>query len=552
MQKHLVLWLKNNSGLLALLLVSFLIYAPSLSGDFVIDDIPQIKDNPYVRDFSHIPGFFTKGVWANTALEINTVPIYRPMHLMAELLNHAMWGDNPVGYHVFLLLLHLANTCLIYILIRKLSGSSAMAATIGAAIFALHPTRIESVAWLSGITDPLAAFFLLGALLAHQSFTGSSNGRKKWRYLAWSLFCFQLALWSKEVAIVFPLIVVVHDLVYRKKINWHAAISHAAIVVCYLIARNLVLGATGKLEAIDVSQFPKAIDFLLGYIELAVFPAHIPFYLQPPEHPVSSALGIAGAIVIAVLAGFSWKVFDADKRKAFVFSAGWMAVFFWPAMLLAFYTKGYYSARFLYIPAVGAAVFVAAFYDYMNKAYPHFKISLLASCALAVAFYGFITFKEIPAWHDDETIYGRIARFAPESPSGFNGLGKYYLMRENYAAAEKNFLIALKNTKIPQERVDPLVALGIIQGMANNLALSERYLKEAVQLDPNNSEAWAGLGNLAWMQGRIYEAISCYEKALSIRPKNYEAAMNLAMAYEKSGQPERGALIRQKASAIRH
>lgn len=551
MQRHLVLWLRNNIGLLALLLISFLIYAPSLSGDFVIDDVPTIKNNPYLSDIRHIPGFFTKGVWESTELEINTVPIYRPMHLLVELLNHAMWGSNPLGYHVFLLLLHLANTCLIYILIRKFPGNSAMAAIIGAALFALHPTRVESVAWLSGITDPLAVFFLLGALLAHQSFTANPNDKREWRYLVLSLFCFQMALWSKEVAIVFPLVAVVHDLLYRNKINWPTAMAHVLLVVCYLVARNHVLGATGKLEVIDVSQFPKALDFALGYIELIVFPAQIPYYLQPPEHSVSSALGVAGAIVIAMLAGFSWRVFDAGKRKAFTFSVCWMVVFLWPAILLAFYTKGYYSARFLYVPAVGAAVFVAVLYDHMNAAYPHLKTALMASCALVVASYGFITWKEIPAWRDDGAIYGKIARLAPESPSGFNGLGKYYMMREDYAAAEKNFLVALKNAKFPQERVETLVALGTIQGMANKLAMSEHYLREAVQIDPNNSEAWAGLGNLAWMQGKIHEAISCYEKAISIQPKNYEAAMNLAMAYEKSGQPERGALIRQRANAIR-
>ena len=163
MKKTLTSWLRQHFAFLALLLVSFIIYLPSLSGDFVIDDVPIIKDNPYIRDSSHIASFFTKGVWENSAFEINNESMYRPMNLVPHLLNHAIWGNNPVGHHVFLLLLHLTNTCLVYVLLRKLVAGSAMAATFGAALFALHPTRVESVAWISGGVDPLVTFFLLGA-----------------------------------------------------------------------------------------------------------------------------------------------------------------------------------------------------------------------------------------------------------------------------------------------------------------------------------------------------------------------------------------------------
>ena len=548
MQKYLPLWLQNYTGLFAILLVSFLIYLPSLSGDFVIDDVPQIRDNPHIHNLSHLPDFFTKGVWANTSLEINTVPIYRPMHLVAELLNHAMFGNNPVGYHVFLLMLHLANTCLVFVLIRKLLAGSAMAATIGAAMFALHPTRVESVAWLSGITDPLVVFFLLGALLIHQIFI---ENQKKWWYLALSLLCFQLALWSKEVAIVLPFVIVAHDLIYRRKIHWPSASLHVGLVIGYLVARSFALGESGKPGVLDISKFSRAIDFAMGYSELLVLPTGVPFYLQPPEHSISSALGVVSVVAIAMLIAFSWRSFNPERRKTVAFSLCWLIGFSWPAILMMFYMDGYYSARFLYVPTVGAAIFAATFYEHISTTYPGLKMPAIMTSMLIMLIYAVITSKEIPAWRDDEAIYGKISRLAPESSGGFSGLGQFYLQRENYVAAEKNFLLALERIKNPQDRVSVLVALGSIQGMANKLALSERYLREAVQIDPKSSEAWAGLGNLAWMQDRIYEAISCYEKAIFIRPGNYEAAMNLAMAYEKIGQPERGALIRQQVATIR-
>ena len=550
MQKYLPPWLRNNLAMAVLITVSFIMYAPSLGGDFIIDDIPQVRDNPYIRHISDIPRYFTKGLWENSALEITTEKRYLPMTLVPMLLNYQVWGKNPFGYHLFLLLLHLVNALLVYVLIRKIASGSAMAATVGAAVFALHPAKVGSVAWIIGGVEPLVAFFLLGAMLSHRYYANSLGHDKKWRYLGLSLVCFQLALWSKEVAVAFPLVVAVHDLIYRKKIDWTTASLHALIVVAYMIARSLVLGGAGVTEGVNLSQFSRALDFALGYSEMLVFPLHIPFYILPPEHSVSSVLGWIGILVMFTLAGFGWRTFDKSRRQVFAFSAAWAVIFFWPAILLAFYTLGFYAPRYLYVPSVGVSIFIAVLYDSMNAAYSRLKIPVMAACALIVVGYGFLTWKEIPVWHDNGTIYRKVADDAPETPVGFLGLGQYYLNHEDYVAAEANYLLALQKTKTPQSRVDPLVALGTINGITNHLDKSESYLQEAVGIDPRNSDGWAGLGNLAWIRGQPYKAISFYEKALSIRPEYYEAAMNLANAYDKTGQLQRADLMRERASAM--
>jgi protein O-mannosyl-transferase len=542
MKQSLTSLLRNNFGLFTLLFVSFLIYVPGLSGDFVVDDTPAIKNNTYIRDGSHVAGFFSKGFWENTALQDKTIAMYRPMVLVLFSLNYGISGNNPFGYHVILLLLHLANILLVYALIRKLTAGSAIGAIVGASFFALHPTRVESVAWLSGITDPLVIFFLLGSLLAHRIFIENPKG---WWYLAISLLCFQLALWSKEVAIAFPLVVVAHDLIYRRKIHWPEAFLHAGLVMAYLVARSFALGASGKPGDLDLSQFSRAVDFLLGYSQLLVFPGQVPFYIQPPGHAVSSALGWIGAIIIIILVGYSSRTFDQDRRKTLAFSVIWITVFSWPAILMMFYMDGFYSARFLYVPAVGVAIFLSTLYNHMNETHPALKIPVLTSCVLVIALYGFFTWKEIPSWHDNGAIYGKVARLAPESASGFSGLAQFYLLREDYAAAEKNFLIVLQKAKAPKVRVEALVALGTLHGISNDLVQCKRYLEEAVQIEPNNSDALAGLGNLALMKGQFNESIAYYEKAIAARPGNYEAAMNLAMVYERIGQTERSELVRR-------
>jgi protein O-mannosyl-transferase len=552
MQQKIFSWLQKNWGLTALLLATLCIYAPSLSGDFVIDDVIFIKNNPYITDISNVARFFTKGVWENSALEVGTESMYRPMNLVPMMLNHALWGSNPFGYHVFLLLLHLANASLVYVLIRKLASSSMPAAILGAGIFALHPTRVESVAWISGGIDPLVAFFLLSAFLAHIIFISSTQSIKQWRYLVLSLFCFQLALWSKEVAIFFPVMVIAYDWIDRKKIYWPSVFFQTIIVLVYLISRSLVLGSTGKWSDLELTHFSKVLDFGLGYSEMWLFPTHIPFFIQPPEHAVSSAMGIVSAMVMALLLGFFWKVFDTAGRKIISYSIIWTVGFLWPAFLLAFYTNGFYAGRFLYVPALGIAILTAIFYDYLSATYPRFKTALVSAGILLISFYCFVTWKDIPAWHDGGAIYGKVAQDSPQNPVGFIGLGDFYMGVGDYASAEKNYLLAVKHAKKAELKVSSLVNLGMINGMNNKLDQSELYLKEAVKIDPKSSEGWAGLGNLALMKGEYFEAVSFYEKAIAVNSKNYEATMNLAIAYDKTGQPQRGDSLRQHAAAISH
>lgn len=503
MHRYMTQWLKGNAGLLALLVIAFAIYAPGLRGELVVDDLFIVKDNPYL-DGNQIAHFFSHGFWENTTDKGNTAAIYRPLVLIYFWLLHQLWGVEPFGYHVSLLLLHLADTFLVYVVARRLLAASAIAATIGAAMFALHPIGVESVAWISGVPDPLAAFFLLAALLAHHAFV---NGQKEWLYLLVAASCFQLALWSKEVAIAFPVVVLIYDLIVVKKPNWISTALYLVPAVGYLIVRGLVLGKAGEWASINLMQFPRALDLALGYGELLIFPTQVPFYLQPPRHQISSAFGWCAAVLLVSVIGISWRKFDSGRRRLLAFSIAWMAGFSWTAFLMMFYLEGYYSARFLYVPVIGMALFVVLLLGWIGENRPGFKTPAAVLCAMIIAAGGVVTSLEIPSWHDEETIYRKVIKLAPDGSAGFQNLGFYYAMH-------------------------------------NDLEKSEYFLKEAVRIDPENSSAWTGLGNLAWMRGQLNEAIPLYERALAIRPQNYEAAMNLASVYEQIGQADRAASIR--------
>ena len=504
MYRFLIRWVKDNAGLLALLVIVSATYVPGLGGTFVVDDLFILKDNPYLNG-NHIAHFFSHGFWENTTDDGNAAAIYRPLVLLYFWALHKLWGIEPFGYHAALLFIHLANTSLVYVVARRIFSSSAMAATIGAAIFALHPLGVESVAWISGVPDPLAAFFLLAALLAHHSY---ANGAKEWRYLVLAAASFQLALWCKEVAIIFPLVALAYDLIVMKKPNWAASTSlYIGLAVGYLIMRGLVLGKTGEWANINLMQFSRVLDLALGYSELLIFPTQVPFYLQPPRHQISTVLGWGGAALMVLAIVGAWRMFDSGRKKLLALSFVWMSGFSWSAFLMLFYLEGFYSARFLYVPVIGMALFVALFYDWVCDKHAGFKISAIVICAMLIAAAGVVTSQEIPSWHDEESIYRKVVKLAPDGSAGFQNLGFYYAMH-------------------------------------NDLEQGEYYLKEAVRIDPMNSAAWTGLGNLAWMRGNLSDSAPLYEKALAVQPLNHEAATNLASVYEQTGQPDRAALIR--------
>jgi protein O-mannosyl-transferase len=546
MRPNLANWLKDNAGIIALLAVSLIVYGTGFTGEFVVDDNFILKDNPYLAG-NDLARFFSHGFWESTVSQGSEAAMYRPFALVFFWFAHKLWGTSPTGYHIALTLIHLANTCLVYAVARKLLSASAIAATLGAAVFALHPARVESVAWISGAPDPLALFFLLAALLAHHAYSGDPG---KWRYLMMAAASFQLALWSKEAALAFPLIVVAHDLLFRKKINWPSAILYVALAAGYLICRSLALSGSGLLSNHNPAQFTRALDLTAGYAEWLVFPRQVPFYLQPPQHALATLISGCALLLILLFIPAAWRFSGEAARKPLAFSLVWAIGFSWIAVLMMFYLEGYISARFLYVPSAGMAFFVAACYDGLIARHAKLKKPVLVLLSVAIAAYGVVTLREISFWHDDVTAYRRVTQASPGGTVGFINLGYILIDKGDFAGAEENFQSALRNARIPRVKAEALVALGTASAMKNELMKSENYFVEATRTAPENYLAWAGLGNIAFMEGRAVDAISCYEKSLSINPKNYEATMNLANAYVQNGQLERAAMLRDAAQHL--
>src|SRR5512140_284964 len=140
---------------------TFLLYCGTLAFKFVYDDRMQILENVSITRWSYAPQYFTKNVWALIDPHI-LANYYRPLFLLWLRINYALFGLNPTGWHFLSVGLHVVAVLQVFWLGRRLLKSEWAAASAGA-LFAAHPVHIESVTWISGVTDPMLAVFMLAS-----------------------------------------------------------------------------------------------------------------------------------------------------------------------------------------------------------------------------------------------------------------------------------------------------------------------------------------------------------------------------------------------------
>jgi len=164
------------------LAATFLAYAAVSSFGFVYDDESQIVHDSFVQQWHFVPAYFTSHVWQWIYPHVGG-NYYRPVFLLWLLLNFKVFGLHPAGWHLAVLALHLVATWQVYRLALRLTGSQP-AAAIAALLFGLHPVHIEAVAWISGVTEPLAAVFILGSLLSWMRYREARH-RTDFRHFCW-------------------------------------------------------------------------------------------------------------------------------------------------------------------------------------------------------------------------------------------------------------------------------------------------------------------------------------------------------------------------------
>jgi len=347
--------------LLPALVAGLLVYLNTLQGQFVYDDQWQIVRNTLIQDSSQFWHALTSDVWAVHGGEQATSNYWRPSFVFWMILNFRCFGLAAFGWHLSNILLHLGVVALAFALLRRLDVSRPVAGAI-ALLFAVHPVHSESIAWISGAPDLILCVALLGSIW-FVILLGEKRTPLRW---ALALLLYLVALGAKEIAILYPLIVVA--VLWRREldsekggVSWTRGLSiawpFAAAAIAYFIARQSILG-TVQLSKSEVSlgetilTAPAVFAF---YLRQMIFPYGIgPSY---PLRVVTAAnIGMANFVfplVITIVAGW-WMLWMAGRSKLARIGLALLVIPLLPTLnIAAFHPEQLVHDRYLYVPLLG-------------------------------------------------------------------------------------------------------------------------------------------------------------------------------------------------------
>jgi tetratricopeptide (TPR) repeat protein len=494
---------------LPLIVICFLIFANSLSGEFVYDDLRQIVRNPLIQDNSLIWKALTSDVWAFKAYGTAAASNYwRPTFTAWHILNFRLFGANPFGWHVTNLLLHTSVCVLSYFLLRRWNIAPMVACAI-TLIFAIHPVHVESVAWISGSPDLLFALAFLGSLW----FANNYADKNKTIDLIVSLLLYAAALGSKEIGILcLPIYFVIFSTGREKgksaKFSNVTPFLFVALAAAYFVARLFVIGtfsrppeeAAGFIEA--VLSVPEIFVFYLRQI-------FFPYWLSVnyPLQSVSS-VGFFNFVLPLVisLAVMGAIYYFARRSKTALFAVMLFLLPLIPVMNASIFPPAQIvHDRYLYLPLLGMLILIALFAEKFVKE----KYILPASVVLC-ALLCFQTLNYNPAWANELALWSwsvkvdrsadTLSQYASELsekgrideaiqaytdsindrpiPRSYLGRGRNLVLKKKYSEAEKDLRIILPTSP---EKLDIYVLYQTYEALAVSYSEQKRYA-EAIAL----------------------------------------------------------------------
>ncbi len=517
-----------------LLLLVGVLFLPTLSGEFVYDDLTLIVKNPAIQR-SELYGQALGGdLFAVLAgPEDSWSDYWRPTFVLWLILGYALFGLQTVGWHACALLFHLLACWLLYRLCLRLAIPREPSWLL-AMIFAVHPVHVESVAWISGSVDALLAVFLLTCL---HGLLRLARGELSGRWWLPCLAAYALALGCKEIALVFPLVagLVVAgadpgELRIRKGLQ--VLLACLAVACAYWLLRWAVLGSflpearwqdgRGGLLA----DLPQVLWFYLRQ-------ALLPIWLGP-SYPLRPAATIDVIGVLLCLAGLAGLLVWSWKRRA----AALVGVALCSLLLPAFNTAGFYPERmvhdrYLYLPLAGMLLcIVPPLWRFLSARGRGLAWATMACLCLALAVQ---TGTYSRAWQDNLSLWLRAVESDPSSGINWSKAGRYLL-----AAGRREEARRALDTAIALGRVsDAYIARAQLAIDESRWQDAEADLRAVLQQFPGKLAAWERLALCYQSAGRSDDAAQALRQAREAVPhRRASLTTNLASVLYAAGRKQ--------------
>ncbi len=546
--------------LLALLLagITLAVFSPVISFQFInVDDPVYITTNSHVQQGLN----WHTAAWALTSLEAAN---WHPVTWLSHLLDVTLYGLNSHGHHATSLIIHMLNVVLLFLLLHRMTGALYKSAVV-AALFAVHPLALESVAWIAERKNILSTLFLLLTLWMYLEYVRKPG---VFRYLLVALF-FMLGLMAKPMLVTLPFALLLLDYWPLKRLgstrNSPSSAESSATVFFWRCAEKLpllLLSAasavlTMKAQALDSeikfvplsSRIANALLSYGTYLWQMVWPSRLAIFYPYQDRAIYSWPVMASLLSICLLTALAlWQI----KKRPY-FAVGW----FWylgtlvPVLGLVHVGDIAHADRYTYVPLIGIFIAIVWAGAELADRFPEMRYAPVAAAGLALVALATTTTHDIFYWHDGiavsehalavtgpnclmeralgEALYGqgrvdealehlqRSVQIQPTDTAFFE-IGTIKLLQKNFDEAKFYLEQALRYPGEAATLAQVHNSLAVIAMQQGSLADAEQHFRESIALDPLSARHREAFGWLLVKEGRYDEAIAQYEQAVKIAP----------------------------------
>ncbi|MCK4752067.1 MAG: tetratricopeptide repeat protein [Planctomycetes bacterium] len=480
-----------------LALVTIIAYEQIRNYEFTdFDDQIYVSENQHVKD-----GFTRDGIiWAFTEADIN---YWQPLTWISHMLDCQLFGLNSGMHHLSNLFLHIANTLLLFLVLRRMTGAIWCSGFVAAA-FALHPLHVESVAWIAERKDVLSTFFWLLTMWAYVRYTERPGIN---RYLPVFLF-FVLGLMSKPMLVTLPFVLLLLDywpLGRFKNIKGliieKIPLFALSAVVIYLSSSAIQhLGTIESLQSIPMKlRIANALVSYVGYIEKMVWPCNLAvFYPYPEMLPMRQ--WVISLVILAVVSG---GVIFTAKRWRYL-TMGWLWYLGVLVPVIGLVQTGLWPAmadRFSYLPLVGLFIMAAWGVSELSRKWRYQKAVVGIGAIIVLSAMVICTRTQVRYWENNTSLFERALAVTKNN----------YVMHYN---------------------------LGRVLHKQNRLDEAIGHYNMTLRIAPRHIKAYNNLGLALWSQGKFDEAVNSFHEAIEVKPDYPETYNNLGVTLQSQGKLE--------------
>jgi tetratricopeptide (TPR) repeat protein len=498
----------------------------------------NFDDNVYVTGNPHVTGGITGRniVWAFTSVDAGN---WHPLTWLSHMTDAQLFGMDPRGHHLTNVVLHALSTLLLLLLLIRLTGQRWHSAFV-AALFALHPLHVESVAWVAERKDVLSGLFWFLTLLLYAEFV---RKRKTWMYLL-SLCSFVLGLMAKPMLVTLPVVMLLLDFwpfarygkekcvitLFKEKIPFFLCSLLSVLVTIYAQNKG---GAIGKL-----SEFPfaarcqNALVAYATYIGKTLWPHNLAVYYPfPVSIPLWQVIGSLLLLTILSVAAIKTR----NRQPYLVVGWFWFIITLLPVIGLIQVGDQSMADRYSYIPLIGLFIVAAWGCADAMKNLPYRKSAATMLAGAVILASAAVTWQQLGYWRDSSTLYRHDLRVTTGNNKIHYNLGLALQAEGDLDGAIQNYQEALR---INPSMSDTHNNLGVALQAKGYLDPAIREYQAALRINPDYINAHINLGALLYMRGELDAAIDEYRKALLINPDDTDAHYNLGIVFHAKGNPD--------------